>query len=218
MKKLIGLFLLLTLLTMPSYAAVTKSVAAVDEWAAVAQNAVREGAEIDVSGNYSTTLHIDIAVTSATAHTGTKIEVEASSKPTGDDNWTTILSIIGPLGTANPEALGGAESAGATVLEVASTTGYEADGTRWVFILDNVVATSELVKLVSHVGNTSVTTLDGTATDHDASDTLYNIAATLIPITITINYSRIRVIYDNTYDSDGSQVHTRCRLSQTTKL
>ena len=217
MRKLIGLCLLLMLFAVPSYAAVTKSVAAVDEWAAVAQNAVREGATTDISANYSTSLHIDLAVTSSTAHTGTKIEIQVSSNTSGDEDWSTLTSLVSGIGTANPEALAGAESAAATLLEVASTTGYVADETRWVFILDNIVATSELVLLVSAVTDTSVTIQDGIANAHDASDTLYNIAATFV-VTIPIDYSRVRVIYDNTYDVDGSQVHTKCRVSQVTKL
>ena len=45
-------------------AAPTKTVAAVDEWANVAQNAVREGTIVDVSGLDGAILHIDIALRS----------------------------------------------------------------------------------------------------------------------------------------------------------
>lgn len=212
-----GLILALLLVVSPSYAALTKSVATVDEWAAVAQNTVREGATTDISANYSSALHIDLAVTSATAHDGTKIEIQVSSNTTGDEDWTTLTSLISGIGTANSEALGGAESAGATLLEVASTTGYVADETRWIFILDNTVADSEMALLVSAVTNTSVTVQDGITNAHDASDTLFNIAANFV-IAIPIDYNRVRVIYDNTVDSGGSQVHTKCRISRVTGL
>lgn len=199
-------------------AALTKTQAAVDEWASVAQNAVREGATTDISGNYTTVLHIDMALTSATAHTGTKIEVQVSSNDTGDEDWTTLTSLIGPDGTANPEALGGSEAAGQTVLEVASTTGlYDDDETRWIFILDDTIADSEMCYLVSHVADTSVTVQDGTTNAHDASDTLYDIAQNYT-VTVPIEYERVRVMIDNTYDSNGSTVATKTRISQVTGL
>jgi hypothetical protein len=56
--------------------ALTKAVAAVDAWTAVAQNTVVEGATVDVSACYQATLHIEVAVTTATATTaGLKIIV-----------------------------------------------------------------------------------------------------------------------------------------------
>jgi len=218
MKKFLVTTLLCLVFVLSCYAAPTKSQSAVDEWAAIAQNSVREGATTDVSANYASALHIDMALTAATAHTGTKIEVQVSSNTSGDEDWTTLTSFIGPLGTANPEALGGAEGAGQTVLEVASTTGeYDADAIRWIFILDDTVADSEMCTLVSHVTNTSVTVQDGITNAHDASDTLYDIA-TNWTVTIPIEYSRVRILYDNTYDVDGSQVHTKSRISQVTGL
>ena len=65
--------------------ALTKSVAAVDEWAEVVTNSVREGATTDISANYSTLLHIICAISSETAHTGTLIRVEISSDTSGDE-------------------------------------------------------------------------------------------------------------------------------------
>ncbi len=199
-----------------SNAALDKTPAAVDEWAAVAQNTVREGTNYDISDCYSSKLHIDFALTAATAHTGTNIEVQVSSNTVGsasDEDWSTLIAIESITGTANPEALAGAEAAGQTVLEVASTTGYEADGAIWIFLLDNTVADSELCYLVSHEGTPSVTVLDGLTHAPDDSDTLYNLARTYT-IPIPIEYNRVRVIIDNTLDSNGSSVHTRTRISR----
>jgi hypothetical protein len=221
MKKF-RLFLIVCLmlaLVNSSYAVLTKAVEAVDEWAEIAQNATREGATVDISGNYSTSLHIDMALTSAAVHVGTYIIVKVSSNTSGDEDWTTYKTRLGPGATAAPngESLSGAEAAGQTVLEVASTTGYDADGARWIFIEDNTVADSEMCWLISHVGNTSVTVEDGTTNAHDASDTLWNVADSFT-IEIPINYSRVKVSYDNTYDSDGATVHCRARISKTTGL
>ena len=195
-----------------------KAVEAVDEWAEVAQNAVREGAALDVSSNYETALSIDVAISNATPHTGTKIAVQISSNGSGNEDWTTLVEFIGPTGTADLEALSGSEAIGQTVLEVASTTGYEADESRWVFLEDvGAVADSEMLLQVSHVANTSITVQDGLTVAKDSSDQLSNIAQNYV-INIPFAASRVRVIYDNTYDSDGATVHTKCRASKVTGL
>ena len=193
-----------------------KSVSAVDEWAEIAQNAVREGAEINISTCYEAALHIDMALSTTTAHTGTKIEVQVSSNTSGDEDWTTLLSFIGPTGTANSEAItNNPLAAASTTATCADTTGFVADEIRWIFIEDATVANSELCLLVSAVTNTSVTWQDGTTNAHVQNTLMYNIANTYA-ISLPMWISRARVIYDNTYDSDGSTVHTKCRLSKVT--
>ncbi len=49
-------------------------------WVEVAQNALAEGATIDVSGNYDTPLIVQMALSTVTAHTGTKVTVEVSGE------------------------------------------------------------------------------------------------------------------------------------------
>lgn len=196
----------------------TKLIAALDEWAEVAQNAVREGAEVDLSGVYAAALHIDIALSNATVHTGSLIIIQISSNTTGDEDWTTLLVFVGPTGTANLETLSGAEAIGQTVLEVASTTGYEADGVLWVFLEDvGIVADSEMLLMVSHVANVSITVQDGLTVAKDPSDQLSNIAKNYV-IELPMTAQRARVIYDNTYDSDGATIHTKCRVSKVTGI
>ncbi len=214
-KTFILLFVLCGCLSL--YAQPTKSVAAIDEWAQVNQNAVREGATTDVSGAYDVMLHIDIALSTETAHTGTMIEVQVSSTTSGDEEWSTLGSPwVGPTGTANSEATSGTEVATSTVIECASTIGYLADGVIWIFFEHTTPANSEMALLVSHVANTSVTLLDGIGNDQTAG-TMFNIARRyVIPIPLSTN--RVRVIYDNTFDVDGSTVHTRTRLSKTTGI
>lgn len=196
--------------------ALTKGVAAVDEWAEVAQNAVREGATVDVSGNYSSILSIDVALSSGTTHTGTKVEVQISSNSSGDEDWTTLTSFISPTGTASSENPSGSEAIGQTVIEVASTTGFVADETRWIFIEDvGTVADSEMLLLVSAITDTSITVQDGLTVAKDSSDVIFNIAQNY-SIDIPFAANRVRVIYDNTFDSDGATVHTKCRISRVT--
>jgi len=69
--------------------AATKTTTAVDEWAEVAQNAVREGGTTSVATSYGAALNINCAISSGAAHTGTKIEVQVSSNTTGDEDWHT---------------------------------------------------------------------------------------------------------------------------------
>lgn len=197
-------------------AAPTLSFSQVDEWAEVAQNAVREGATTDISANYKTVIAIDYSLSDATAHTGSKIEIQVSNATSGDEDWTTYRAFITLTGTQNLEAMG-TEAAGQTVLEVTSTTGYVADETRWIFIEDNTVADSEMCLLVSAVTDTSVTVLDGTTNAHTSADTLNNIADRVI-MTIPYGFNRFRPIYDNTYDVDGATIHTHLTILGTTAL
>ena len=203
-----------------SMAVLTKSTAAIDEWAETAQNAVREGATTDVSGCYAATLHIEMALTSATAHTGTKIEIQLSSNTTGDEDWTTLTSFIGPTGTPNVEPqTENPLAAGQTTINCASTTGlYDDDQTRWIFIEDTAaVANSEMVYLVSHVSDTSVTIQDGTTNEHAQNENMWDIAEKYT-VSLPMTANRVRVIYDNTYDSNGATCHTKTRITKVTAL
>lgn len=215
MKRLYGIILILFLAGTAH--AQTKGIAAVDEWAEVAQNAIREGAAVDLSGDYDAILHIDVALSSETAHTGTKIEVQISSNTSGDEDWSTFASFIGPTGTANSEAVTGTEAAGSTVIECASTLGlYDDDETRFIFFENTTVANSEMALLVSHVANTSVTVQDG-ITNAQTGSTMFDIAKRYV-VQVPFSANRMRVIYDNTYDVDGATVHTSCRLSRVSAL
>lgn len=219
MKKFFAILAFLLVLTSGTlYAALTITPSAVDEWAEVAQNAVREGATTTISDSYGTVMHVEWGLSTETAHTGTKIETQISSNTSGDEDWVIYNSVIVGVGTANSEAPSGAEGAGSTVIEVASTTGlYDDDETRQIFIEDDTVANSELMYLVSHSANVSVTVQDGTTNAHDGSDTMYDIAGSF-NVVIPIGFARVRVMYDNTYDSDGSTIHTKCRITETTSL
>ncbi|KKL14338.1 hypothetical protein LCGC14_2516670 [marine sediment metagenome] len=226
MKRILG-FTIVTLLlvcllfvgTTPKdswAAAPTTAFSQVDEWEEVAQNAVRLGTITDISGNYKTVIAIDYSLSDATAHTGSKIEVQVSNATSGNEDWTTYRAFITLTGTQNLEAMG-TEAAGQTVLEVTSTTGYVADETRWIFIEDNAVANSEMCLLISAVTDTSVTVLDGTTEAHTSADTLNNIADRVI-MTIPFGFNRFRMIYDNTFDVDGATIHTHMTIVETTAL
>lgn len=217
MKRILILSFLLIWVSLN--AQTTKTVASVDDWAQVNQNAVREGATTSIATGYAAILHIDVALSTATAHTGTKIEVQISSETSGDESWSTLTSFIGPTGTAVSLTPSGTEAAGQTVIETGATSGnYETDETRWVFFEDVVAVTaSELMLLVSHVSNVSITVQDGIANAKGTDDRVYSIAQRYV-ISLPFSTNRFRVIYDNTFDVDGSTVHTLCRVSQVTGI
>ncbi len=201
-----------------AYGAITKTVTQIDEWASTADQAIREGAVNDVSAAYDAVLHIDMALTTgATAHSGTKIDIQISSATSGDEDWSTYAEFLGPQGTPNTEAVTGTEAIGATVIECASTTGlYDDAEARWIFFLNGTVANSELGYQVSFVSNTSVTVQDG-ITAAQTSSTMSDIAATYT-VRLPFSANRVRVIYDNSFDAAASAIHTRTRISKVTAI
>ena len=209
--------------------ALTKSTAEVDAWAEVAQNSQREGAVADISGCYAATLHVDVALSSTTAHTGTEIIVQIGTD-TGDadDNWTNLSRWIGPIGTAVKADFAGSEAQGQTVLSVTNpaTANMDNDG-KFKFVEDTgSAANSEIVWQVSNSGDSSdtITVLDGISHAKDANDDIFDIddatqeAVGQYQIELPMPTDRARVIINNKYDPDGSTVHTRTRISKVTAI
>ena len=207
--------------------ALTKSTAAVDEWAEVAQNAVREGATTDVSGCYAATLHIFCCLSSTTAHTGTEIIVQVSANTSGDADWFNLSPWVGPTGTAISVALAGSEAAGQTELSVTNpvTNNMDNDG-KWKFLEHTTVANSEVIFQTANSGDSSdtITVLDGLTNAHSATSNIFDIdnatssAVGHYVVQLPMDANRCRVIYDNTYDPDGSTVHTYCRITKVTAV
>ena len=213
--------------------ALTKAVEAVDAWAEVAQGAtgIREGATIDVSPNYETTLHIDMCLSEAVAEViGARAFVEISSNTSGDADWTVFTELSGPTGTAESEALASDEAAGQTVLSVTNPTTANLDNpARFIFFEDTgTPANSEIVFQVSNEGDAgdTITILDGLANAKASassllwfvdSTTLYSNAVLQYSIVLPLSANRVRVVYDNTH-STAADIYTRCRISKVTAV
>lgn len=190
--------------------AASKSVAVVDAWAAVAQNAIREGAIVDLESDQNAILHIDCALTAAVSHTGTEIIVQVSSSATDDEFWSNLTPVIGPLGTPNTENITNDPlAAGSTTITCASTIGYTTKA-EWRFIKDVTIANSELIMQTDVSANVNISILDGTKRAHVLNTPMWSIADTLL-VQLPAEARRARVIYNNTYDSDGASIATRCR-------
>lgn len=208
--------------------ATTKTPSTVDAWALVAQNTVREGAELDVSAAVACVLSIDCALTNTTAHTGTEILVEGTTTASGDDGWHPIARAIGPIGTAVKADFAGTEAAGQTELSITNpaTAGVDHPG-KYQFVYNtNTPAHSEIVLQTANSGDAgnTVTVRDGLTyaqdTDSDLLDiddaSPYKCAILMLPIPVDEGWNRVRVTYNNTYDSDGAAVCTRCLASVVT--
>jgi len=197
--------------------ALTKATTALDATQEIAQGAVIEGATTSVADAYDAVLQIWWALTTGTAHTGTKVIVSHSTDITGDEDWAELCSIIFGVGTTNLENVTTNVTAGDTKLVCASTSGYTA-GTR-IFVEDaNVFANSEWVFLTGITSNSSVTTMDGMTRSHTNTPVMNSVAGTVTPIAIPMATQRIRVIYDNSYDSDGSTVAIKSELVEVTAI
>jgi hypothetical protein len=233
MKSLKRLLLILCILsiTVDAHAALTKSTAEVDAWLELTQPGVREGATVDISPNYQTTLLIDVCLSEAVAETaGATIYVEISSNTTGDADWEVLASFGGPTGTAESEALSGDEAQSQTVLSVTDPDTANLDNpSRFIFFEDTAsAANSEIIFEVSNQGNAgdTITVLDGLTTAHAAATSLMwfidsattgsNAVAQYV-VNIPDTAYRVRVIYDSTH-ATAADIFTRARLIKITGI
>lgn len=123
-------------------------------WQEIAQDAVLESGSIDVSASFNTTLHIDCALSSTTAHTGTEIIVQIASEAGVDGSWTDIARFIGPIGTAVSTAFAATEPAGETTIAITNpvTNNMDNDG-KFKFVENTVAADSEIVYQTDNSGD-----------------------------------------------------------------
>lgn len=186
----------------------------VDVWANVAQNAVREGSETNIDDWDVAWIHLSSAMTGETAHTGTMFYIQVSATATGDNNWTTYTNTLGPTGTANDVAVTADVTTSTMTVYCSDTSGkFDDDGVRWIF-LHNSTAVSESAMLLAtaHAANAYVTVLDAPEVQQVTHTRMFDCASST-SIQLPRSVVRIRVIHDNTYDSDGASVTTRCDIT-----
>jgi len=201
-----------------------------DEWAVTANTAIRLGTELDVSAAYHCVLHIKAALAEAVASTGQPeiiIQTTGEAAPAKDD-WTNYCRLIGPVGTPlTPLAFDATEPAGETVIACQNpvTNNYDNNG-KFKFIKNTTVANSEVVFQTANsldAGDT-ITILDGLANEQTAAaSTILDIdnARTEVVSQWTIgidclSLSRIRLIYNADYDTDGPDVMCFCAYTLNT--
>lgn len=121
------------------------------EWTDIAQGGVVETGSIDVSSDFESTLHIDCCLSSITAHTGTEIIVQIASEASVDDAWTTLVSFIGPIGTAIDGVVHTESASGQKVISITNPVaeGFDWDG-KFSFMKNTAIATSEIIYQTEH--------------------------------------------------------------------
>jgi hypothetical protein len=101
---------------------------------------------IDLTAAFEATLHIDCALTSAVAHTGTEIIVQVRSEDATPDEWTTLTSFVSQTGTPFHLHPSGTAAAGQKTILVANPTAGNLNHIgKWIFIKDATIANSEKV-------------------------------------------------------------------------
>ena len=197
---------------------------------------VLETGSIDVSDSYATTLHIDVCLASTTAHEGTEVIVQISSEAGVDGSWTTLCSFLSNAATAVKSDFAGDEAADQTELSITNpATGhlYEHDG-KLIFIYHTgTIANSEIAYQIDSTDDDgdTITILDGLdhaqtaaasdvyTVDGERQDGNYS-AVNTWAVNVPLSASQARVIFNNTYDDDGtsSDVVVRCRVTKVTSL
>lgn len=106
----------------------------------------KETGSIDVSAAQLVTLHIDCALSSTTAHTGTEIIVYIASEAGVDGSWSILTRFIGPTGTAFSTAFAATEPANETVIAITNPVASNLDNVgKHKFVENTVVADSEII-------------------------------------------------------------------------
>ena len=233
MRRLLIILIVLLFCT-SAQAAITKTeTTQAQEWVEIPGGAAADGtdiittSDIDVSGAYSATLHIDCCISSTTAHTGTEIIVQIASEAGVDDAWTTWTQFVGPTGTAVDADFAAQEAAGQTVLSITNpvTENIDNDG-KFIFIEAATVANSQIAYQIASGDdaadtitiNAGLTAQQETTSDVFSMDSATGSPVGMYAISIPASASQARVIFNNNYDADGSTVHVRVRATLLTAL
>jgi len=195
---------------MPIY----KSFKQLKDWTTIAQGGVLCTDVIDVSALHGSYLEIQAFLDTETAHTGTEVIIQGSSNKEGNEDWHDFLRDTILVGTANLEAITNNPLAvGVKVITCASTTGYTVADLPMPYRAIKDGVNSELVLQTAVTANTNITVLDGVTNSHVATTPMSNIACSF-PVFIPKEYMRVRVIFDNNFDSNGSTLYVKVRLGE----
>jgi len=193
--------------------ATTKTPANVQDWTAIAQNAVGESAVVDTSDAYEAILHVQAGLDTITAHTGTKFVIQISGATSGDEDWQNFTEFVELIGTAATDLIeDNPLTAGSTAITLTAHA-LTVLG-KWLLIENGTLANSELIFESAQATN-SITCLDGTTNAHAVNTAIFNIAFTK-DILLPIGVYRARVLVDNTYDADGSTLNYKVRITEVT--
>jgi len=190
---------------------VNKHTSLVQEWTAVAQNAIVASAEYDLINSAAALLHIQAALDTTTAHTGTRFLVQISASETGDEDWQDWADFVALIGTAatdliedNPLAAGSTDIA---------LTGHAltVEGIH-LFIEDGTLVNSELILEASQSTN-EIVALRGTTNAHALNTAIFNVAMNQ-NVYLPADVRRVQLVVDNSYDDNGSTLNYKARITE----
>ena len=202
-------------------ALVKAAVSVIDDWTAVAQGDVVESTEYDSSSDYSILLSIQAFLDTTTAHVGTEFIPQYSVAAAGDEDWISLPSFIALVGTAATFVVTTEAASGQKV--IVSTTlpaGFDPDDASLLIvgIEDGTLINSELVTVRLYTNNDNITVLNNLANTHAITTTsAWNIAIDM-PYPIPSEASRVRLVINNGYDSNGSTLNYRLTAKTITSL
>lgn len=209
--------------------ALTKAVASVTDWTAVAASATAESAVVDLTDSYESALHIQAFLDTETANTvGTEFIIQISSNPDAntDEDWGDYTRFVELAGTAvaitditnNPLAAGEGTSA-AKITDGTIAAGYAVNDLpmRYVGIKDATLGNSEVHLQVGYTNNQDIWLLDGVDNAHANTTDIYNVAFSLwFPLPFWA--VRARVVVNNNLGNADSSLNYRVRSSKVTAL
>lgn len=141
----------------------------------LASGVMAVGAAVSVETSEDTRVFVDYAPTSETAVTvGTypRAIVQLSPVASGDEFWYTYNEFQFSTTTAASEALQNTEAVGATVMEVASTSGVQTPG-MGLFFKNATLANSQWAVLKSYAATPSITIEAGLTREQPTGTVVY---------------------------------------------
>jgi hypothetical protein len=161
----------------------------------IASNSVVKSSAQDVSAKLGATIFIHLGRddTGGALTTAVTFRIQASAKSAADDQWYDIVSFISGVTVPEAEAVTGTENAGATVIEVASTTNLTVGD--FILFKNGTIGNSEWGRIIAVSTNTSITVMDA-ITNAQTGSTIYDQAEQFIAQLDLTSIGRIRVVAD----------------------
>ena len=158
-------------------------------------------------------MHIQAALDTTTAHTGTRFVAQISASESGDEDWQDLVEFVALIGTAATDAIEDDPlAAGSTDIALTGHAAFNVLG-RWRYIKDATLANSELVRQ-SATDTDEISILDGTTNAHVVTTPMWNIAM-VQNISLPSSALRARLVLDNTVDDNGSTIVYKMRITKT---
>jgi len=179
----------------------------------VVANGISKSDVIDVSTIFLAQLFIYYNPTSVTVITsGPELRIESTPFPTGDEGWNPLIQpLIFSTFTPNSSAVDGAEPAGSTLIEEATTTGL-ANGQQ-VFFKNTTLQNSEWSKVQAVSAGVSFTIFDG-LTRAQTGSTWFNGGENYQPVLDLGGVKRLRAVVNNNRAATARSLALRVGMVQ----